>query len=59
MSHYLKEVLLIPGKFDFILNYQTILKKGKELPASHELLKKSGNRLGKNYGLQLLKKSIV
>jgi hypothetical protein len=46
MSGFMKEVLLIPGKIDFILDYSTIPKRGKELPASEDLMKNTAKIFG-------------
>lgn len=49
MSGYLKEVLLIPGKLNFLVDYQTIPKRGKELVAFKELVNKIAVQFGENY----------
>lgn len=37
---FMKEVFIIPGKSDFIFNFNTIAKRGKELPSAELLLQK-------------------
>lgn len=46
---YMKEVLLIPGKTDYILNFTTIPKRGKELVSAKEILLDTTDTLGKGY----------
>ena len=41
--------LLIPGKTDFVFNFNRIEKKGKELVAATELLLDTNEKLGKDF----------
>ena len=45
---FMKEVLFIPGKTDFIFNFNTIPKRGKELVSAKKLLCETNKILGKD-----------
>ena len=46
---YIKEALFIPGKTDYILNFNTIPKRGKELVSAERLLLDTQEIVGKEY----------
>lgn len=48
-GHYLYEVLIIPGKIDYILNFNQIYKRGTELNAARRLLVDTKNNFGAGY----------
>jgi len=46
---FMKEVLFIPGETDFIFNFNSIPKRGKELVSAKKLLNETNERVGSNY----------
>jgi len=49
MSGFLKEVCIIPGRVNFILDFFPIVKKGKELVSADRLIKDLSSKVGKNF----------
>jgi hypothetical protein len=48
-GHHLYEVLLVPGKIDFILNFNQIYKRGTELNAARRLLMETTDGFGAGF----------
>ena len=49
MSKFFKEVFLIPGVIDFIFQFNTIPKRGKELVSAADLINNISSNVGKNF----------
>ena len=49
LGGFIKEALFIPGKTDYILNFNTIPKRGKELVSAKRLLIETNKIVGKGY----------